>query len=369
MSEEILTGTAGKEAAQGFEPMVTASTPPEDDKETYGSEESEIRRAAKDLTERRASSESPLIDRGYVHLQGEKAGEPVEPNLTLRIEQAAKDLKRVRDAEVLAQTDAQAQQLANVVDELKRPTYELERAKDALADYQAANGIDPNAPQSEQQPAINGLHPDVAAALQNPNVRAAINAEVQQAEVARHAYAVATQEQAKLALASIFAGVPALQGLEGQALVGAIQLLERTNPQQAAVIRDQLRNVDALMQASNRAAQQQQNLAARQMHAWTISENARFQAWADSSPDNQTRVKTIQGEALKLMESEYGVTPQQLAALYQFQPLLRSAIGSRIILDALSYAAAKRSAMQATPKPPVPTQRPGTAGTYVRDRR
>lgn len=63
MAEELLTGTAGNEADQGYVPMPAPEKPDED--KTYSSDEDGLRAAARDLAKERAASEPPLVDRGY----------------------------------------------------------------------------------------------------------------------------------------------------------------------------------------------------------------------------------------------------------------------------------------------------------------
>ena len=78
------------------------------------------------------------------------------------------------------------------------------------------------------------------------------------------------------------------------------------------------------------------------------------------------RESEIADSAVELLES-YGVPKDQLMALYQSQPIMRSAAFQRVLADAGAYRLAQKTVQEKLSKPVPPVQSPGTAGSFNRD--
>jgi hypothetical protein len=75
MSDElpIPPAIADREADSGYEPM-PLQKPDDDEPKIYSSEQSDLRKLAREVSESRSPSEVEPIDRSYRYLGGERAG-------------------------------------------------------------------------------------------------------------------------------------------------------------------------------------------------------------------------------------------------------------------------------------------------------
>jgi len=88
-------------------------------------------------------------------------------------------------------------------------------------------------PEQPAEPMPDGVDPEVARVLsENPKVREALQAEVQQIQAAGQAYANALQSNAQAAMASLLSAYPELQNiLSHDQFRGALAVLAQQNPQ------------------------------------------------------------------------------------------------------------------------------------------
>ena len=92
MTEELY-GRAFDEAGHGFEPLADPTPAPEPERE-YSGDADGVREAAKDLAETRQTP--PLVERAYVHIDGEDAGKQIAENRTIDQKRAVRDLTAIR---------------------------------------------------------------------------------------------------------------------------------------------------------------------------------------------------------------------------------------------------------------------------------
>src|SRR6516165_10668414 len=176
-----------KSYQESFEPMPMANEPPPaPEPKTYSGDSDGLREASRDLNDTR--EQAPIIERGYVSNAGEDRGKPRPANETRTLKQSAADLANMRREEQELTDLMASQEFASEVD--------ADRIA-AMAEQQAQ--VQPDlTPQPEVQqassPAPNGVSPKIQAALADPEIRDAINAQIQQSEVARQAYSAAAEQ-------------------------------------------------------------------------------------------------------------------------------------------------------------------------------
>ena len=359
-NDDDLYGRPGNEAAQGYSPMPEA-TPrePEEEPEIYSSDRDGLLDATEDLIKSRGGerSEPDTVDRGYQYLRGEHAGEPVEENRTLDIEKAASDLAKQRAGEVQAIELQENTQLRDAVDSAKGVATETEVA-DWVAQQQAQQ-----LQQAQAEPPPPGVDAELYALIRdNPKVSAALQAEVAQVTRAQQHFTQAASESTRLAFLSVVASVPELSGLHPSQYATALDIVSRQNPQRGLEIRQHLTGSVSFTKQHAGARQQskiEQQKSAAQLQSCGHKSSVRSMAGCSRE---RARAKAVGTQVAELFQSEYGVSRAELTALAQSQPLLHSDVGQRLIIDALSYRQALKTATANPARAPLPpVHRPGTA--------
>jgi hypothetical protein len=364
--------TAERAPAADYTPMPDSFTPAPEKKKTYDSDLDGVEKAARDLTEAREQGRVPRaedepIDRGYINYT---TGERVPEGQTLEAQRAARDLKMVRDHESGIQNPHDPAHLALAVDNIRQafpdkelpPNFvqDMQQVAEQVQQQQQQAQAQAAEPQIEQpQPSLpDGVDPEIAQALQNPKIRAALEAEVQAAEQARIQYAQGSRQAAQLAAAATLAQFPELANLSAAELPHAVNAIRQVNPAKATEIEAQLNRVKSLSEASQQAVAAQQQIQAQRLQEWVQAEDQKFSAaTAHESPETMRKIS----EAAVDLAEEYGVSRQELAALWQSQPLLRSSAFQRIMADAARYRMAQRTVAEKKYTALPPVQRPGTA--------
>ena len=365
MSDEDLYGRPAKEYEAGYvemSPDPRLPKEPDEEPEIYNSDRAGLLDATEDLIKSRGVKNEPdVIDRGYVKVGGENAGEPVELNRTLDINRAADDLRAVRDAEVQAIENSENEHLAKVLDEVTGVATTAE--VDAWIEQQKAaqqQTVTDNPP-----PPPPGVNEELYTLLmKNPVAAKALEAEVAQVTKAQKQFADAAEQNARFLAASLVADIPELQNLDLSQYGLALDIVAKSNPQRAADLRARFSKIEQLYQVSQHARAQQTQAQAQseqaRLQSWRAQETGKFDRWVASNPQNAQRVKAVLPQAAELL-AEYGMSKADVEFL-RSQPLVQSDIGSRILLDAMTYRQALRTATSNRAAAPVlPVQRPGTA--------
>ena len=366
--DDFLTGKESEQARAGFEPMAPDPRLPQDepdDKPVHGSDRDSMIKAANELHASR-TPERDIVDREYRIIGGEHDGEKTPPNRTLDIDRAADDLRAARDAEVQAIENAENEHLTKVLDEvvgIATPSEIdswIEQQKAQLhAQQQEALTQNPPPPPPGADPELYDLlmrHPVAAKALQN---------EVDGIARAQQAFANASEQNARVLAAALVNDVEELRGLDSSQYGLALELISRSNPQKAEAIRQRFGKIEELYRVSQQARQQQVQLEAQkasaQQQAWLSQESQKWDKWA-AEPANKQRISTVMPQAFNVFSEAYGLSRQEVMHLQKTQPLLSTKLGQEILLDAISYQAAKRTATQNPARAPLPpVQKPGVA--------
>jgi hypothetical protein len=244
MSDQDQFGEKSVEADQGFTSMSDAYAAPEEKRKNYGADESGIRQAAEDLTEARARTEPEPTVRAYGKVGGDDHGKPAGERETVSLNRASDDLVRQRGFEQAAQQrDPAAYQAAvdnfrhafpkkelppDLVQQINRAAEQPQQAQqtdyspsevnDAARAQMAAEQTQP----VEQPHPQDGIDPEIQAALQNPKIRQALEAEVQAAEQARIQFSQAALQASRMAAAALLSQHPELASLSAAELPHAL---------------------------------------------------------------------------------------------------------------------------------------------------
>ena len=210
----------------------------EDKGKVYDNNDSgSLREAAKDLDNARAAGTIPRaedvepIDRSYRHDAG--LGEPLEPHFTLEPRQAANDLERVRAAEV-ANAQAAPDAVAAAVDAFRNqlsadPQAQPEAQPQQQTEFNPQAQAQQTTEAQPQQP-HDGLDPEIAQALANPKIRAALESEVKAADDARAAFALAARQAAQVGMAAVLADSD-LASLPPEQWAHALNAIAKVDPE------------------------------------------------------------------------------------------------------------------------------------------
>ena len=313
-----------------------------------------LRDAASDLKKRREEAkpltlndeltsepEPKPIERSYLDT---RTGEVRPPHETVSLRKASDDLKAIREHEQAAVNQEYTEKVGAAVDELRGVTQPQPTEAEATP---------------VEAPQQNGVHPDVARALQNVHVREAVQKEIQHAEVIRQSYEQATAHNAIAATAALISSFPELSNISAQQLPAAIAQIQQQNPARAAAIVNHIRAVENLTNQAQQARHQQQQLADAQFQQWSHAEDAKFNSFA--SHESPEVVRQVKAELPKALMQDFGIDANQLMQLWNSNPLLRSSAGQQILFESMRYRMAARAAQRGAPAVPKVGFRPGVA--------
>lgn len=280
---------------------------------------------------------------------------------TVSAEDAARNVANVREAERRAVEEQQNRDLAEALDQLRDPT-------PVAADTGRTEPQPDYTPQPDPEHVATdpNLDPEIAAALQNPTVRAVLEQVNQNVEQTTSAYQQQLANAALTASASFVAAFPELAGLQADQLPGAIALINQTDPVRAQAIATHYGRVNGLVeQARQVAAQQQQRhaeLSAAQFKQFAVVSDHRFDAMNTHVPAET--MKAIKTEAVAMLK-EYGLSDADIAREYNSNPLFRSAAGQQIISDAARFRLSQKGLSQHRANPVPHVVRPGSSAERV----
>jgi hypothetical protein len=216
------------------------------------------------------------------------------------------------------------------------------------------------------------VDPEVAKALENPRVLAAINqqrlADRAVVDAVINNYTQAAQQTAEAAAAVVLGNItsrPELQGIPAAQLPGALAALARTDPVAHAEIQGQINSVRALAQQATEARQAQQQRAVSEFQAQAKLHDDAFEKFVANEPPETVRaVKEYAHQMLK----DAGATPEELAFHWANNPAFRSSWAQQIIYDAAKFRMAKANIPKAAARPVPLVQKPGSSVDRVNAR-
>jgi hypothetical protein len=363
------------DGSRQFEFTPLEDRPRDDDAPIYdsGSDDDKIRAAAAErLAQHGVPAEEPTAIEWFKRDQdGRLTEEPLEKNISITIDQAADGLSAYR-----AQGDAvneltHADDLVNALDKAR-----AEIAKDPAA--AAAYGIEPAHPWADTPPPTptptaeptpqatptpDGLDPAVAAALQNPQIRAAVEQELAEAVQAKQQYSAAIEQANLLAQSSLIDHLPELSRLDKSQWESAILTINAQDPARVQRAMNTISRVQQLSAESagiqNERAAQMKAETQKSVAEFSRSEDAKFMAYAAKE---NLDVPELGRAMQQYFHYELGVPPETMKLLIEETPALRSAAFQRLIADAVRYRQVVAAKQDITRKalPPAPI-RPGAS--------
>jgi hypothetical protein len=357
-------GLRGEEVKAGYERL--HPTEPEPAPLAEDDSLDDMKAVAEQLAERWRSEgrsptgEQPLIDRGYVDVA---TGERTAPNKVVSEKEFARDLAKVHQDEAEAAQQQHDAELANQIDNA-RIEFNLNNNPELRAQLEAAQQQQTQPQQPAQQPAQqSGIHPDVEAALQNQHVRQAIEAELAQVEQARQQYAAVTMQNVQVAAANLFASYPELRGLAPNQFDTALHVIQQRDPARHVEIATHIHQVAQIYQAAQQAQHQAAQIQRARFDDYAKQQDKLFDDTAEKEY-GKDRVKAAKQAIVEIARDDYGISQEEMAHLWQTQPILRTSNFQRMMLDAALYRMAHKTALanpaSRTNVPPV--QRPGAGG-------
>jgi hypothetical protein len=341
-----------------------------DRRKKFAADSDGLREAAKEVVKEREARQPSAedVERDYRWNAGH--GDRVDPSITVSAERAASDLDRVRqkdhdETHPAADTD----KLAAIVDGLRAayPNRELpadfvpqlQQAAEQAKQQQSQPEPQPQVaePQVEQQAPVDGIDPEIRAALENPKIRAALEAEVQAAENARHQYAQGARTAVQLSAAAMFSQWPELASLTTEQLPHALAAIQKVDPAKSAAIHAQLQRTQQLWQASRQAEAAQEQIQAQQAAQWARAQDHAYEAAVKDSPEMKSK---LGAEAIAMLK-EYGASDDDITAAWNSPGVFRSAVGQRVLRDAAAFRLAQKEAHTKLDRSAPPTQRPGVS--------
>jgi len=337
-----------------FTPMPEAPKP---ERETFRSDAPGLREAARHLQEHRQAA-APPIERVY---QDTKTHERRPSTETISAQRGARDLTDLRRA----QNDA-AQTLANIelaeqVDQFRKDELARERGEPTDLEQvvkEAEQQLQPQ-PTTPEAPPANGVDPEIAKALENPKIRAALEQEATAHATARQQYLQSVQALGNAAWANVIANFPEMQQGNPQQVLEQMRL---QNPSRFAEITGHLQRVGQIGAHWQQLRAQQQQQQAQQFEVYSKAQDQEYTDYENTRP--AAEVKQVRERLLDVLRNQYHVDQDTLGQLWRTNPLVRSSQFQRLVYDAVAYQLARESAGKRGPANAPAVMRPGANGDF-----
>jgi hypothetical protein len=276
-----------------------------------------------------------------------REGAVIPASETVTAEEGARDLTAYRDAGANSAARSISADFANAIDQLRaspRPT---------IQDFDpTVKTAPPPEPVQLEQPVAPASAVETALAI--PEVREAIETELNATAQTRQAYSAGLQNAQAFAQAALMEIVPELANFPLEHFHGAMAQLAQVDPRRHGAVVRLLDNV-LRVQAAKLAEEAH---AAQGRAAWAKAEDAKFTA----------AVGPVSSEVTAEMISyagELGIPKQQLVHLLRTEPVLQSAAFQHVILTAVTARLAQKKAAnwrsRAAPKALPTVVKPGTS--------
>jgi ElaB/YqjD/DUF883 family membrane-anchored ribosome-binding protein len=362
-NDSALTGAAFELANAGYRPM-----PEWDDEgnaEAIGSDSASLREAA----EQRAGSHDNITVREYI----DSNGKPVAANEAVTLDRAGRDYARAVAADIAAMENESSTALAARVDALRSEAvaqdpdaaefYGFEPLR-AEADKSKADDIDSRKAASEPadpgDPETIGLDPEIEKVINHPQVRAAIEERISDAEQTRQDYLNGLAAATQIAQVSFLSQFPELASVAPENMPATLEQMSRQDPQKFARVQALVASTEQLFAQQRQESLHQAETARQNFHAYAKSEDARLETMLKGEPKATQHAVTAE---IFASAKASGVEPAELIRLFNSEPLMRNAVFQRMMYDAGKYRLVMKARDAAAAKPVPPVQRPGMART------
>lgn len=360
-----LTGGDYELANAGYTPMPDPDR--HDEAEAIGGDSASLREAAA----QRAGSPEEVVVREY----RDQSGKPVAASEAITLSRASRDYAGAMAAEKLVAEAETSKELAARVDALRAEAltndpdavefYGFDPLPETTTEKNRPRKIEPETLASElvhngDETSTTGLDPELEKALQHPQVRHAIEEQLDEAERSRRAYLDGLAAATQIAQVSFLTQFPDLANVPPENLPSVLALLSRQDPAKFARVEAMVKTTEQLF-AQQRAEQSRQAEAEQQeFRNYARSEDARFETMLqDESAETQAAVTA---EIISSAKAS-GIETTELIRLFNSEPVMRNAVFQRMMYDAGKYRLAKKARDLASARPLPAVQRPGVAHT------
>jgi hypothetical protein len=213
---------------------------------------------------------------------------------------------------------------------------------------------------------VTGVSAKVQQALQDPEIRSALEQQAFAAEAARQQYAAAAQQLVQATESQLLASFPELKGVTAQTLGPVLHGIASRDPQRAqqivAGIQGAAQNVQVARQHQYAEAVRQQQAQQQQFTAYAAQQDNEFEKFEQTRP--AAEVKQVRENIYSVLKDEFGIDADAMQQLYHSNPAFRSAQAQKLIYAAVRQSLAEKAIHKAPANLP-PVQRPGTAGDFA----
>ena len=355
--DPLLTGAAFDLANAGFTPMPDVEKT--DEKESISSDSASLREVAG----RRAGSTDEVIKRQYT----DDNGKPAAINEAVTLDRASRDYARATAAEFAAVEHETSKQLAARVDALRATA--LAEDPDAAELYGFEFPADQaGTPEPEKRepvnssldPAVAKLDPELARALEHPQVRHAIEERIGEAEKTRQTYLDGLAAATQIAQVSFVSQFPELATVPPEKLPAALEQMSRQDPAKFARVRAMVATTEQLFAQQQQESHRQAEVTRQKFQDFALAEDARFETMLKGEP--RATQAAVTAEIIASARAS-GVETNELMRLFNSEPLMRNAVFQHMMYDAGKYRLMMKAKDAAAAKPVPPVQRPGMART------
>ncbi|WP_298255823.1 hypothetical protein [Bradyrhizobium sp.] len=361
-SDAGLTGAAFELANAGYAAMSDPNKKNED--EAIGGDAASLREAA----EQRGAPREVNV-REYIGPDGK----PVAPTEAVTLERAARDYAAATSAERLHAENQTSEALAARVDALRAEAMAKDPDAAELFGFEVpqatgkseANKSRPETPTGPQANAdsavsVEGLDPELAKALQHPQVAQAIEERLGETEKVRQDYISALASARQLAQMSILSQIPELVGLPPDNVPAAFADIARRDPARFARVQALIAGTQQMFAQQQQEHRRSAEIARQNFSAHASAEDTRFDAMLKGEPRATQQAVTAEVFAAA---RESGVEPAEFVRLFNTEPLMRNAAFQKMMYEAGKFRLMTKSRNAAATKALPQVVRPGMART------
>ena len=359
-----LTGAAFELANAGFRPMPNEK--PEHDGESIGSDSASLREAA----QRRVSPPDETVVRAYI----DRNGEQVAADEAITFDRAVRDYASATALDRIAVENESSKTLATRVDALRAEAltadpdaaefYGFEPAERDADNLKPADNARPDkarrSPEMPSNSLDDGLDPELARALQHPQVVHAIEEKIAEAEQVRRSFVDGLMAATQIAQASFLSQFPEVAEIAPEHLPGALELMSRQDPAKFARIRATIESTEQLLVQHSQESNRRAELARQNFRDLAQREDARLDGMLKG--ESKATQQAVSAEIVASAKAS-GVEPAELFRLFETEPLMRNATFQRMMYDAGKYRLMMKARDAATARPLPTVQRPGMAAS------
>lgn len=363
-SDAGLTGAAFDLVNAGYTPM--SDPDKKNDDEVIGGDAASLREAAG----QRTGMAPEVTVRGYV----DGDGGPVAGTEAITLDRAARDYAAATSAERLLAENQSNEALAAKVDALRAEAlardpdaaeffgFELPDAKSEKPEPGKSRSETPASEQAgvDGAAAIEGLDPELAKALQHPQVAQAIEERLGETEKVRQGYIDALASARQITQMSILSQIPELIGLPPENVQAAFADIARRDPARFARVQALIASTQQVFAQQQQEHRRSAEIARQNFASHAKAEDARFDAMLKGEPRATQQAVTAE---IYAAAKESGLEPAEFVRLFNTEPLMRNAAFQKMMYEAGKFRLMTKARDAASAKALPQVVRPGMART------